>query len=225
MCCRTWQHECTRHTTRVDALGGAKQQCSPLIGLPRNFILPALNVLLLKPCRDTTWFWLTAELIFMAKRRAEDTLLHDSPSKRRCRSLYSGDMQLHSVARAGGVSLSPPRSLMALLGSRCRKRPYYFEDPEKQGEGEAVGATACFYYKATQCDTRKHAADVLTVQTSGSFQERRSCSILTNDKKRQREDCVCPNTAVTKANEVVRYWLKSRSRSVNSRSVHRKWIV
>lgn len=158
----------------------------------------------LNPRRDTTCFRLTSELIFMAKRRAEeDTLLHGSPSKRCCRLLHSGDMQLHSAARTGGVSLSPPPSLMALLGSRCRKRPYNFEDPDKQAE--AVAGTAGFYYKTTQCDTRKHAPDVLTVQTSGGFQERRtsSTSTSTKDKKRQREDYVCPNTAVTKANELL----------------------
>uniref|UniRef100_A0A4W6FTV7 Putative WW-binding domain-containing protein n=1 Tax=Lates calcarifer TaxID=8187 RepID=A0A4W6FTV7_LATCA len=80
----------------------------------------------------------------MAKRRAEDTLLHDSPSKRCYRSLRSVDMQLESFPPTGGVSLSPP-SLLALLGSRCRKRPYYFEDPEQKQE-EAAG----LYRKTTQ---------------------------------------------------------------------------
>ncbi|XP_033182029.1 WRNPLPNID domain-containing protein [Anabas testudineus] len=133
----------------------------------------------------------------MAKRRAEDNLLHDSPSKRRYRSLYSVDMQLHSVARSGGLSLSPP-SLMALVGSRCRKRPHYFEDTDKEAQEAAAG----FYYKTTHCDTRKHEANVLTVQTSGSFQESRISGTFTNHKKRQREDCVCANTATTKAKEL-----------------------
>lgn len=161
----------------------------------------------------------TVELIFMAKRRAEDNLLHDSPSKRRYRSLYSVDMQLHSVARSGGLSLSPP-SLMALVGSRCRKRPRYFEDTDKEAQEAAAG----FYYKTTHCDTRKHEANVLTVQTSGSFQESRISGTFTNHKKRQREDCVCANTATTKAKELVSYWLNSRSpqfvRSVVRREVN-----
>lgn len=136
----------------------------------------------------------------MAKRRAEDTLLHDSPSKRCYRSLRSVDMQLESFPPTGGVSLSPP-SLLALLGSRCRKRPYYFEDPEQKQE-EAAG----LYRKTTQvCDARKHATSVLTVQTSGSFQDRRSSGTLTNLKKRPREDPAGSETAVPKAGDKVSY--------------------
>uniref|UniRef100_A0A3P8SVE5 Putative WW-binding domain-containing protein n=1 Tax=Amphiprion percula TaxID=161767 RepID=A0A3P8SVE5_AMPPE len=81
----------------------------------------------------------------MAKRRAEDTLLHDSPSKRCYRSLCCVDLQLESEAPSGGVS---PPSLLALLGSRCRKRPYCFEDPEKQEE-------AALFRTTTNCDTRR----------------------------------------------------------------------
>ncbi|XP_059193866.1 uncharacterized protein wu:fa19b12 [Centropristis striata] len=128
----------------------------------------------------------------MAKRRVEDTLLHDSPSKRCCRSLCGVDMQLESMVPTGGVS---PPSLLALLGSRCRKRPLYFEDPEIQEE-----AAAALYRKPTHCDTRKHAANVLTVQTSGSFQERRSSSTPTSSKKRPREDSTGTETAC-KAND------------------------
>lgn len=172
-------------------------------------------MLLLKPCRDPTCFCLSTELIFMAKRRAETlTVLHDSPSKRCCRYLDSGDAQLRSVARTGVASPSPPPCLMPSMGSRCRKRPYHSENPSKQGNGEAVAATADLYYKTTQCDTRKHAADVLTVQTSGSFPERRSSSISRKDEKRQRGDCACPQSGVTQVNKVVSYWL-------NSRTVHR----
>lgn len=132
-------------------------------------------------------------LTFMAKRRADDPLLHDSPSKRCCPSLCTVDMQLGSMAPTGGVS---PPSLLALLGSRSRKRPYYFEDPEKQEE-------TAIYRKATHCDTRKPAASVLTVQTSGSFQERRGSSALTSCKKRAREDCVGSETVTPKANDKV----------------------
>ena len=155
----------------------------------------------------------------MAKRRAEDTLLHLSPSKRCYRSLSSVDMQLESMAPStGGVSLSPP-SLLALLGSRCRKRPHYFEDPEKQEEEEGAAA---LHRRLTHCDTsRKHAANVnvLTVQTSGSFQDRRSSS--TTSKKRPREDCTSSKTV---PNDKVSYWLYSRCFTVYSGAIQRKCV-
>lgn len=140
------------------------------------------------------------ELTFMAKRRAEDTLLHDSPSKRYFRSLCSVDMQLGSMPPTGDVS---PPSLLALLGSRARKRPYYFEDPDKQQEEEETS----LHRKATRCDTRKHAANVLTEQTSGSFQGRRSSSsALTSSKKRPRDDCGGSETVVPKEKDKVSHW-------------------
>lgn len=126
----------------------------------------------------------------MAKRRTEDTLLHDAPSKRCCRLLSGVDMHLDSMAPTGGVS---PPSLLALLGSRCRKRPHYFEDPEIQEE-------TALYRKPRICDTRKHAASV-TVQTSGSFQDRRSTSTLTSSKKRPRGDCEGSETVNPKATD------------------------
>ncbi|KAE8292459.1 hypothetical protein D5F01_LYC09829 [Larimichthys crocea] len=108
----------------------------------------------------------------MAKRRAEDScsssvLLHGSPSKRCC----SVHMQPGSVVPTGAVS---PESLLALLGSRSRKRPHY---SEQQPGGEA--AAAGLYLKAT------HAADV---ETCGSFQER------PGSKKRPREDSTVSET-------------------------------
>ncbi|XP_035813371.2 uncharacterized protein C9orf40 homolog isoform X1 [Amphiprion ocellaris] len=127
----------------------------------------------------------------MAKRRAEDTLLHDSPSKRCYRSLCCVDLQLESEAPSEGVS---PPSLLALLGSRCRKRPYYFEDPEKQEEAPLFRTT-------TNCDTRRLQAGVLTVQTSGNFPERRSCSAGTKTKKRLREYSQGPETVTNKDND------------------------
>ncbi|XP_073322668.1 uncharacterized protein [Pagrus major] len=131
----------------------------------------------------------------MAKRRAEDPLLlPDSPSKRCCRSLCSVDMQLGSMAPSGGVS---PPSLLALLGSRSRKRPSYFEEPEG---GDEEAALLC--RKATHCcDTRKHAASVLTVQASGSFQDRRSSSTITSSKKRHRDECTALGTAIAQVND------------------------
>uniref|UniRef100_A0A3Q2CCY1 Putative WW-binding domain-containing protein n=1 Tax=Cyprinodon variegatus TaxID=28743 RepID=A0A3Q2CCY1_CYPVA len=62
----------------------------------------------------------------MAKRRAEEPLLLDSPIKRRhLAPLCCVGMQPESMASAGGVS-SP--SILTLLGSRCRKRPHYSDN-------------------------------------------------------------------------------------------------
>uniref|UniRef100_A0A3B5QVC2 Uncharacterized protein n=1 Tax=Xiphophorus maculatus TaxID=8083 RepID=A0A3B5QVC2_XIPMA len=92
----------------------------------------------------------------MAKRRAEETVLLDSPSKRRYfPPIYSVDMQLESMASVGDLS-SP--SLLAILGSRCRKRPLYF-DNEEGYSGPAISPP----------DSGKHAKDVLKTPSSGSF--------------------------------------------------------
>lgn len=128
----------------------------------------------------------------MAKRRAEETLFHDSTSKRCYRALCGIDMQLESM-----VAPKSPPSLLALLGSRCRKRPYYFEEPgqqQQQLEEEAPLKTT------HRCDTRKHAPDVFTVPTSASSQERRSSIKPPNSKKRPRKDSVGSET-VPKAND------------------------
>lgn len=123
----------------------------------------------------------------MAKRRADDTVLRDSPSKRCCRSLHSVDKQLQRGLLTH-VSMAPP-SLLALLGSRCRKRPHYFEDPAKD---ETTAGDA--HYNLAPCDTAKRVADVSTVRTSGSFEEHRTSATFTSHKKRHREDGVCPDT-------------------------------
>lgn len=122
----------------------------------------------------------------MAKRRAEDTLLHNSPSKRCFRSLCAVDIQAESMAPSGGVS---PPSLLALLGTRCRKRPQYFDEEETAS-----------YRKTSHYDARKRAVNVSAVQTSGSFQDRRSSSV-TSSQKRPREDSEEPDTAVPKSND------------------------
>uniref|UniRef100_A0A3P9NWL7 Putative WW-binding domain-containing protein n=1 Tax=Poecilia reticulata TaxID=8081 RepID=A0A3P9NWL7_POERE len=94
----------------------------------------------------------------MAKRRAEETVLLDSPSKRRYfPPFYSVDMQLESMASVGGVS-SP--SLLTLLGSRCRKRPLYFDNEEVYSRP-----------KISPSDSGKHAKNVLKTPSSGSFQD------------------------------------------------------
>lgn len=118
--------------------------------------------------------------LLMAKRRAEETVLLDSPSKRRYfPPIYSVDMQLESMASVGGLS-SP--SLLAILGSPCRKRPLYF-DNEEGYSGPAISPP----------DSGKHAKDVLKTPSSGSFPDgRRSCALSRN--KRPREDSVGSDT-------------------------------
>ncbi|XP_037536484.1 uncharacterized protein wu:fa19b12 [Nematolebias whitei] len=129
----------------------------------------------------------------MAKRRAENTLLLDSPGKRKsCRPLCSVDMQLESsVARSGAVS---PPSLLALLGSRCRKRPHYFENEEKPVD-TALYSSPCVSKKLA-------AADVSTERVSGSFQDRRSSSCtVTSKKKRARVDSLGSETVLSAASD------------------------
>lgn len=91
-------------------------------------------------------------------------------------------MQPGSVVPTGAVS---PESLLALLGSRSRKRPHYSE--EQPGE---EAAAAGLYLKAT------HAANV---QTCGSFQER------PGSKKRPREDSTVSETVAAKEDDQVSY--------------------
>ncbi|TDH13368.1 hypothetical protein EPR50_G00056900 [Perca flavescens] len=125
----------------------------------------------------------------MAKRRAaEDSLLHEPPSKSCFRPLSSVERLLDSMAPAAG-GLSPP-SLQALVGGRCRKRPHghYLEDPQKPEETDTTGPR----------DTRKHAAAAATaaLTSSGRIQDRRGSSALTSSKKRPRDDSAGPETVV-----------------------------
>lgn len=111
----------------------------------------------------------------MAKRRPDDVLLHDSPSKKHCGAFCKLDMRVEGIAPV--VGRNPP-SLLALLGSRARKRPRYFEDPDKEQQDEEPSASLC------RRDTRKHAAGGLSDQTFGKSCERRGTSI---PKKRTRD--------------------------------------
>ncbi|XP_039658361.1 uncharacterized protein wu:fa19b12 [Perca fluviatilis] len=124
----------------------------------------------------------------MAKRRAaEDSLLHEPPSKSCFRPLSSVERLLDSMAPAAG-GLSPP-SLQALVGGRCRKRPHghYLEDPQKPEETDTT----------VPPDTGKHAAAAAAALTSsGRIQDRRGSSALTSSKKRPRDDSAGPETAV-----------------------------
>lgn len=137
----------------------------------------------------------------MAKRRADDTLLlTGSPSKKCCHSACSVDVQLESMATIRG--LSPP-PVLALLGSRLRKRPHYFEDSVKQQQKQRE---ASLQRKYAHCDNRKHATNVCTEHTSGSFQDHRSLnSALTSSIKRPREECTGSVTIKPKENDTVSY--------------------
>ncbi|KAL6114500.1 uncharacterized protein ACO6RY_05249 [Pungitius sinensis] len=129
----------------------------------------------------------------MAKRRAEHTLLHVAPSKRCHLSLSGADPPLQSTAPTGG--LSPP-SLLDLMGTRCRKRPRYpAEDPEKREEGAPLRR------EPANCDTRKHAANLLTVRPSGGVPGRRSSGAASSAEKRARGDCSGSEAVTPKAND------------------------
>lgn len=113
----------------------------------------------------------------MAKRRPDDALLHDSPSKKHCRAFCKLDMRVEGIGPVGGGN---PPSLLALLGSRDRKRPRYFEDLDTEQPDEETLASLC------RGGVKKHEAGSLSEQTSGNFRERRR----SNSKKRTRNsDC------------------------------------
>lgn len=116
----------------------------------------------------------------MAKRRAEDTLLHDFPSKKYCRAFCKVGLHLGSMDPTGGVS---PPSLLALLGGRGRKRPHYSEDLDKEEQEETAAAVS-----PCRKDTRTRAASVLSEQTSGSFHDRRSSSSASSKSKKRARD-------------------------------------
>lgn len=115
---------------------------------------------------------------FMAKRRQNDVLLHDSPSKKHCGAFSKLDMLVEGIAPVVGGN---PPSLLALLDSRARKRQRYFEDPDKEQQDEEPSASLC------RRDTRKHAAGGQSDQTCGKSCERRSHSGSNISKKRTRD--------------------------------------
>ncbi|XP_061585908.1 uncharacterized protein wu:fa19b12 [Cololabis saira] len=124
----------------------------------------------------------------MAKRRNEHSLQHDSRLKRCCPSLSSVDAQLESVSAAAGAL----PSILALLGGRPRKRPYYFDGVE----GESAP-----YLKTALCYSKNHAANVLTEPMSGSVQGRRSSHPAITRKKRLRDDCVASDAIAPALNK------------------------
>lgn len=120
----------------------------------------------------------------MAKRRAEDILI-TSPLSKRCRGLCSVDMRLESMAPSGGVS---PPSLLALLGTRCRKRPFYFDETNETDLDLAL------FRKGAHSDPLRHTAQLNTaqLQTTRNFQEHRASAGVKSTNKRAREDSEAP---------------------------------
>ncbi|KAM7018188.1 uncharacterized protein LKV04_002712 [Tautogolabrus adspersus] len=115
----------------------------------------------------------------MAKRRAEDTLLHDSPSKRCYRSLCSVDMQIGGVVPSGGVS--PHYFEDVTLGStllkfclRCRllevsrsvTTPAHEQTPKKRAREDSTGPETALPKSNNEADEDTNAEDC----TFNSFQ-------------------------------------------------------
>lgn len=116
----------------------------------------------------------------MAKRRRpDDAVLHDSPSKKHCRAFCKLDVRVDGITPVVGGN---PPSLLALLGNRARKRPRYFEDPDKEQQDEEPSASLC------RRDMRKHAAGGLSDQTFGKSCERRSSSGDSSISKKRTRD-------------------------------------
>ncbi|CAL8347032.1 unnamed protein product [Lota lota] len=128
----------------------------------------------------------------MTKRRAEDALFGGIPSKICYGSLCNLDMQLKGSATSGPVN---PPSLQALLGSRCRKRPYSFEEAEVQ---ESVRNR-----KPANDDPGNHALSGVMADSSRSYQDRPTSPTQKSAKKRPRDDDVSQKTfpKVAKAND------------------------
>lgn len=111
----------------------------------------------------------------MAKRRPDDALLRDSPSKKHCSAFCKLDMRLEGMAPVGGVN---PPSPLALLGNRSRKRPRYFESPDKEQQDNEPSVSL------GRSDTRKHAAGDPSDQTSGSFCAAAAASSVSRKRSR-----------------------------------------
>lgn len=121
----------------------------------------------------------------MAKRHADDVLITSSPSKR-CRGFC---MRLESMAP------SDPSSLLPFLGSRCRKRHFFYNQTDETDLDLAVPR------KGTHGDDDllKHTAHLSTMrqqQTSGTFLERKISSIAASTNKRPREESEAPADTV-----------------------------
>uniref|UniRef100_A0A1A8GJD4 Putative WW-binding domain-containing protein n=1 Tax=Nothobranchius korthausae TaxID=1143690 RepID=A0A1A8GJD4_9TELE len=115
----------------------------------------------------------------MAKRRAEERLLFDSPTKRRyVQPLSKAGIRLESM-----VPTKPPQSVpTGGVRSPCRKRPHFLEN-EKAEE-----AAPCL--TRPLCESKKPPANVLREPISESFQDECTSSRSTQVQKRPRVDHV-----------------------------------
>ncbi|XP_072289422.1 uncharacterized protein [Eucyclogobius newberryi] len=120
----------------------------------------------------------------MAKRRVSDDILLNASPKKKCRGLCLVDTRLQSLAPSG---VSPP-SLLALLGSRCRKRPFYFDDT-----GETDFDMAHLRKSAHGDPQTRHELNTVQQQISGNVQKPRnsthsahSANSKSTNKKRGR---------------------------------------
>ncbi|XP_056457664.1 uncharacterized protein wu:fa19b12 [Gadus chalcogrammus] len=123
----------------------------------------------------------------MTKRRAEDALFGGVPTKTCYGSLCSLDMQLKGSATSGPVD---PPSLQALLGSRCRKRPY---SPEEADVQESV-----LNRKPATDDPGNHALNSAMADSSSSSRDRSTSPTRNIAKKRARDDADVPQKTVQK---------------------------
>ncbi|XP_059920446.1 uncharacterized protein wu:fa19b12 [Gadus macrocephalus] len=123
----------------------------------------------------------------MTKRRAEDALFGGVPTKTCYGSLCSLDMQLKGSATSGPVD---PPSLQALLGSRCRKRPY---SPEEADVQESI-----LNRKPATDDPGNHALNSAMADSSSSSRDRSTSPTRNIAKKRARDDENVPQKTVPK---------------------------
>ncbi|KAF7199212.1 uncharacterized protein C9orf40 homolog [Nothobranchius furzeri] len=118
----------------------------------------------------------------MAKRRAEERLLFESPTKRRyAQPLSKADIWLESMVPTGGVR------------SRCRKRPHSLENEEKAEE-----AAPCL--TRPLCESKKPPA-VSREPISESFQDECTSSRTTQVQKRPRVDHVGAEAVLPSCND------------------------
>lgn len=123
----------------------------------------------------------------MAKRRAEDSLLFETSSKKPCRLHHAADTVLENVSAGVGVCLSP----VSLPDGCCRKRRYHSTEPERKHE------TAGFRVADKRKNDAVEEEEVLTV--SGKYE---NSSLTSSDRKRPHEEPLDLNTLIPEATKV-----------------------
>lgn len=123
----------------------------------------------------------------MAKRRAEDSLLFETSSKKPCRLHHAADTVLENVSAGVGVCLSP----VSLPDGCCRKRRYHSTEPERKHE------TAGFRVADKRKNDAVEEEEVLTV--SGKYE---NSSLTSSARKRPHEEPLDLNTLIPEATKV-----------------------